>query len=149
MNTTSTQHPVTRTAAHPLVKRNVLTRLIAALNREPRAESSVRGEARRLGLPRPHGRPFPGAAPSLPPAAGRGLSGWRMAAGPLVVFAALLALPLQAQAQIKPIPTLQCHIADSREYRLRCNAKFNAALEISPAAVGSDRDERDSSHESD
>ena len=139
MNTTSTQHPVTRTAAHPLVKRNVLTRLIAALNREPRAESSVRGEARRLGLPRPHGRPFPGAAPSLPPAAGRGLSGWRMAAGPLVVFAALLALPLQAQAQIKPIPTLQCDIADSRELDSG-GTNFDATLEIRPSAFGFDLD---------
>ena len=47
MNTASTQHPVVRMAAHPLVKRNVLTRLIAALNREPRAESrEPRAESR-------------------------------------------------------------------------------------------------------
>ena len=60
-----------------------------------------------------------------------------VAAGPLVVFAALLALPLQAQAQtvttpVKPIPTLQCSNADSRESNGA--AKFDAALEILPAA---------------
>ena len=166
MNTTSNQHPVARTAAHPLVKSNVLTRLIAALNREPRAESCVRGEAPRPGLPRPHGHPFSGAAPSFPPAARRGLSGvlrpfrrpmrwrgdagrtsvatrgggsgWRVIAWPLVVFAALLALVLQAQAQTattpaKPIPTLQCDIADSREaYGVPV---IDAALEIRPGPV--------------
>ena len=138
----------------------------------------LRGEARRLGLSRPHGRPSPTATFSAAGgAAGRGLSsalqrtccpmrrrgeeggdsaatrgggsggplhgavrsGWRR--GPLVVFAALLALPLQAQAQTVttpagPIPTLQCYNGDSRE--AYGNAKFDAALEIRPAALGFD-----------
>ena len=54
-----------------------------------------------------------------------------MAAGPLAVFAALLALPLQAQAQIKPIPTLQCSNEDSRESSYG-SAKFDTALEFRP-----------------
>ena len=46
-----------------------------AESREPRAESRepscVRGEARRLDLPRPHGQPSPTATPTLPPPARR------------------------------------------------------------------------------
>ena len=141
----------------------------------------LRGEARRLGLSRPHGRASPTATFSAAGgAAGRGLSsalqrtccpmrrrgeeggasaatrgggsggplhgavrsGWAVAAGPLVVFAALLALPLQAQAQtvttpVKPIPTLQCSNADSRELD-DGGTNFDAALEILPAGLGFD-----------
>ena len=141
----------------------------------------LRGEARRLGLSRPHGRASPTATFSAAGgAAGRGLSsalqrtccpmrrrgeeggasaaprgggsggplhgavrsGWAVAAGPLVVFAALLALPLQAQAQtvttpVKPIPTLQCSNADSREL-VPGGTNFDAALEILPAGLGFD-----------
>ena len=134
----------------------------------------LRGEARRLGLSRLHGRPSPTASFSTAGgAAGRGLSsalqrtccpmrrrgeeggsggrplhgavrsGWRVAAGPLVVFAALLALPPQTQAQTvttpaKPIPTLQCHNGDSRE--AYGSAKFDATLEIRPRALGFELD---------
>ena len=133
----------------------------------------LRGEARRLGLSRLHGRPSPTASFSTAGgAAGRGLSsalqrtccpmrrrgeeggsggplhgavrsGWRVAAGPLVVFAALLALPPQTQAQTVttpagPIPTLQCHNGDSREGD--GGSKFDATMEIRPGAVGFELD---------
>ena len=62
------------------------------------AASRARGELPRPGIRRDHGDPAFG--PALNPGAGAGLArSWPGAAAGLLVLAALLALPLQAQAQ--------------------------------------------------